>query len=65
MKFNTTVDALIAANPDLPDPAKLRPGDVICIPVQLTVIDVFAYPDFPGRYMVQVGDTKTAAARRF
>lgn len=64
-RFNTTVSALTAANPHVPDPARLNPGDVICIPVRLAVIDVDCPPDFPGRYVVQPGDTMAAIARRF
>ncbi len=31
-RFNVSVDDLIAANPHIPDPARLYPGDILCVP---------------------------------
>ena len=57
-RFNTTVEALIAANPGV-DPNRLMIGQVICIPVAPT-------PPCPGgTYQIRAGDTFFSIARRF
>lgn len=59
-RFNTTVDALTAANPGV-DPTNLQIGQTICIPV----------PSVPGPcpggfvYSIRAGDTFFSLARRF
>lgn len=59
-RFNTTVDAIIAANPDV-DPDALEIGQQICIPV----------PPVPGLctngtiYTIRAGDTLFSLANRF
>jgi LysM repeat protein len=57
--FGTTVNAIIAANPGI-DPNNLRPGEIICIPVQPPV-------PCPGGtlYTIRAGDTLFSIAQRF
>ncbi|MFZ5824984.1 MAG: M14 family zinc carboxypeptidase [Bacillota bacterium] len=53
-RFGITVQELLAANPQIRDPASIQPGLRLRIPVQ------------PGQqYVVQPGDTLWAIARRF
>lgn len=57
-RFNTTVEALMAANPGV-DPNRLMIGQVICIPVAPT-------PPCPGgTYQIRAGDTFYNIAIRF
>jgi len=59
-RFNTTVDAIMAANPGV-SPTNLQIGQVICIPVAPT-------PGLcPGGffYTIRAGDTYFSLARRF
>jgi len=58
-RFNTTVAAIIAANPGV-DPNRLQIGQTICIPQPFL-------PPCPGGnyYTIQPGDTLFALARRF
>ncbi|HZJ58168.1 MAG TPA: LysM peptidoglycan-binding domain-containing protein [Clostridia bacterium] len=57
-RFNTTVEALMAANPGV-DPNRLMIGQVICIPVTPT-------PPCPGgTYQIRPGDTFFNIAMRF
>jgi LysM repeat protein len=62
MRFNTTVAAIMAANPGV-DPNRLQIGQVICIP---------GAPPMPGEcpqgtqpYIIQAGDTYFSLAIRF
>ncbi len=58
-RYNITVQSLINANPQIPDPSRIVPGQVICIPVQ-------PVPGCPGQiYTVRSGDTLGAIAQRF
>ena len=59
-RFNTTVAAIISANPGI-DPNSLRIGQIICIPRQQT------YPPCPegNYYTVRAGDTFFSIAARF
>ena len=57
-RFNTTVEALIAANPGV-DPNRLMIGQVICIPVTP------APPCPGGTYQIRPGDTFYSIAIRF
>ena len=58
-RFNTTIDALVAANPDV-DPNNLQIGQQICIPVP-------SAGTCPGgfAYVIRAGDTFYALARRY
>jgi LysM repeat protein len=58
-RFNTTVEALIAANPGV-NPDRLMIGQVICIPVAPGPM-----PCPGGTYRIQAGDTFFSIARRF
>lgn len=58
-RFNTTVEALIAANPGV-DPNRLMIGQIICIPVPPT-----PGPCPGGTYQIRAGDTFFSIARRF
>ena len=62
-KFGVTLDALIAANPQIKDPNKIVPGDVINIPKA-------PKPPIPPKppvkeYVVQKGDTLFLIAKKF
>ena len=55
-RFGVSLKALEAANPQIPDPNLIFPGQVIVIPVN---------PPPPGTYVVQPGDTLSGIAERF
>ena len=57
-QFGVSLDALIAANPQIPDPSQIRPGQIVCIPQTVCPTGTFAY-------IVQPGDTMFSIARRF
>ncbi|PKM80915.1 MAG: peptidoglycan-binding protein [Firmicutes bacterium HGW-Firmicutes-14] len=59
-RFNTTIEALIAANPGA-DPQNLQIGQQICIPIPPTGMPC------PGGflYVIRPGDTYFSIARRF
>lgn len=59
-QFGVSLDALIAANPQIPDPSQIRPGQVVCIPRQSTTC-----PPGTFSYTVQPGDTMFTIAQRF
>ena len=59
-KFGVSLDALIAANPQIPDPSQIQPGQVVCIPNQETVC-----PPGTFSYIVQPGDTMFSIAQKF
>ena len=59
-QFGVTVDALIQANPQIPNPSQIRPGQIVCIPQQTTVC-----PSGTFSYIVQRGDTMFTIAQRF
>ena len=56
-RSGVSLDALIAANPHIPDPNVLFPGDVLCVRV--------ACPPGAFLYTVQPGDTLFLIAQRF
>ena len=56
-KFGVSLAALEAANPQIPDPNKIFPGQVILIPKG-------PFPP-PGSYVVQPGDTLSGIAQKF
>lgn len=58
-RFGVTLDALRAANPQIKDPNRISPGQVIIIPRGE------APPGGPGTYIVQPGDTFFKIAQRF
>lgn len=60
-RFNTTVAAMISANPTV-NPDQLRIGQVICLPARQP-----AFPPCPegNYYTIQAGDSLFAIARRF
>lgn len=57
-RYGTTVDAIVAANPEILDPNVIFVGQIITIPTMA--------PAPPGRrqYVVQPGDTMFLIARR-
>lgn len=59
-QFGVSLDALIAANPQIPDPSQLRPGQIVCIPQQPVVC-----PPDTFRYTVQPGDSMFSIAQQF
>lgn len=74
-RFGTTVNAILAANPQIRNPNLIFPGQVIRIPtgavpptptIPPTPPPTPPPPPPPGRrYVVQPGDTLSAIARRF
>lgn len=60
-RFGVSLDALIAANPQVKDPSLVFPGQVLCVPGPP------APPACPGGflYTVQPGDTLFAIAQKF
>mgnify|MGYP002652424430 CR=1 FL=1 len=56
-RFGVTQSALVAANPDVADPNRIFPGQVLTIPG--------APPAAGSNYVVQSGDTLSAIANRF
>ncbi len=61
-RFNVSLDALIAANPQIPDPSQIVPGQIVCVP---TVPVPDGCPPNTFAYTVQPGDTMFLIARRF
>lgn len=59
-KFGVSLDALIAANPQIPDPSKIVPGQTVCIPSTTT-----SCPPNTSIHIVQAGDTMFTIARKF
>jgi len=59
-RFGVSLDALIAANPQIPDPSEIRPGQIVCVP-QASV----TCPPNTFAYTVQPGDTMFSIAQRF
>ena len=57
-QFGVSLDALVQANPQIPDPSQIRPGQIVCIPRVTCPTGTFAY-------IVQPGDTMFSIARRF
>ncbi len=60
-RFGVTLQALIAANPQIPDPNLIFPGQVITIPCPTPPPP----PPCPFSYTVQPGDTLFFIAQRF
>ncbi len=60
-KFNVSLDALIAANPQIPDPSRLVPGQTVCVPTGVPG----GCPPNTFAYTVQPGDTMFTIARKF
>lgn len=59
-RFGVSLEALIAANPQIPDPSEIRPGQTVCVPQAATVC-----PPNTFAYIVQPGDTMFFIAQRF
>lgn len=58
-RYNITVQSLVNANPQISDPSRITPGQIICIPVP-------PVPGCPGQiYTVRPGDTLSAIGQRF
>ncbi|NLA11262.1 MAG: LysM peptidoglycan-binding domain-containing protein [Firmicutes bacterium] len=66
-RFGVSLDALIAANPQIGDPSMIYPGDVLCVPGGSPGgrVPKHCPPGFQGRYTVAPGDTMYYLARRF
>jgi len=68
-RFGVSLQALISANPQIPNPNLIFPCDVLCVPGVAPPVDcrvpVTCPPGFQGRYTVQPGDTMFLIAQRF
>ena len=67
-RFGVSLQALINANPQIPNPNQIFPGDVLCVPgvgQPDCRVPVSCPPGFQGRYTVQPGDTMFTIAQRF
>ncbi len=65
-RFNVSLEALIAANPQISNPAEIFPGDVLCVPMLNKGRRPTKCPvGFGGRYTVKAGDSMFFIARRF
>ena len=67
-RFGVSLDALIAANPQIGDPSQIFPGDVLCVPGGAPDggrVPKHCPPGFGGRYTVVSGDTMYFIAQRF
>lgn len=70
-RFGVSLNALIAANPQIPNPALIYPGDVLCVPGGGSGpspgcrVPASCPPGFQGRYTVQPGDSMYFIAQRF
>ncbi|NLA26468.1 MAG: LysM peptidoglycan-binding domain-containing protein [Firmicutes bacterium] len=68
-QFGVSVDALIAANPQISDPSKIFPCDVLCVPGGAPPHKCrephSCPPGFKGRYTVVAGDTMFTIAQQF
>ncbi len=69
-RFGVSLNALIAANPHITNPAIIFPCDVLCVPGPIPPpppcrIPASCPPGFQGRYTVQPGDTMFFIAQRF
>ena len=64
-RFGVSLTALINANPHIPSPARIFPGDVLCVPGVAGRVPATCPPGFQDRYTVQPGDSMFLIARRF
>ena len=69
-RFGVSLDALIAANPQISDPSQIFPCDVLCVPgggppPPTCREPVSCPPGFKGRYTVVAGDTMFTIAQRY
>ncbi len=69
-RFGVTVDALVAANPQISDPSRIFPCDVLCVPVSGPPPHQGRVPascphGFQGRYTVVAGDSMSSIAQRY
>ena len=72
-RYGISVEGLAAANPHIPNPSVLFPGDVLCVPEPPPPpppdipprIPVTCPPGFLGRYSVRPGDTMWSIARQY
>ena len=66
-RFGVSLQALINANPHIPNPAVIFPCDVLCVPgaAPQCRIPASCPPGFQNRYTVQPGDSMFTIAQRF
>lgn len=65
-RFGVSLNALIAANPHISNPALIFPGDVLCVPgTQGGRVPTSCPPGFQCRYTVQPGDSMFSIAQAF
>ena len=63
-RFGVPLDALIAANPQIPDPSLIFPGQIVCVPTAVPPPPTVCAPG-TFRYTVQPGDSMWKIAQRF
>ncbi len=69
-RFGVSVDALAAANPQISDPSRIFPCDVLCVPgggppPHKCREPLSCPPGFGERYTVVAGDTMSSIAHRY
>ena len=67
-RYGISLNALIAANPQIGDPNLIFPGDVLCVPggpPSQGRVPKSCPAGFKGRYTVQAGDTMFLIAQKF
>ncbi|WP_350343443.1 LysM peptidoglycan-binding domain-containing protein [Proteinivorax tanatarense] len=66
-RFGVSLQALINANPHIPNPNVIFPGDVLCVPGKEPSgrIPQTCPPNFQGRYTVRTGETMFLIAQKF
>ena len=63
-RFGVSLDALIAANPQIPNPALIFPGQIVCVPTSPAPPPPVCPPG-TFRYTVRPGDSMWLIAQRF
>lgn len=64
-KYNTTLSAILAVNPQIKDPNKIYPGQVIKIPIPTQQNSTSAIPKEQVYHTVQRGETLSGIAKKY
>ncbi len=57
-RFGVSLQQLMQANPQIPDPSRIQPGQIVCVPFVSCPTNTFSY-------IVERGDTMFSIAQRF